>query len=122
MTSEEGSRNAVYREGYVPEELWHPWENKRYIKKENGIVQAESTKSVLDVRSSPKPPKYNLLVDMDQPFHQPHLQNFFDAIRGKAKLNCPGEIGYETAVAVLKVNEAVEAARRLDFKPEDFLV
>ncbi|OPZ96077.1 MAG: 1,5-anhydro-D-fructose reductase [Planctomycetes bacterium ADurb.Bin412] len=122
MTSEEGSRNAVYREGYVPEELWNPWENKRYIKKENGIAQAEPSKSVLDVRSSPKPPKYNLLVDMDQPFHQPHLQNFFDSIRGKAKLNCPGEIGYETAVAVLKVNEAVEAARRLDFKPEDFLV
>ena len=122
MTSEEGSRNAVYREGYVPEELWNPWENKRYIKKENGIAQAEPSKSVLDVRSSPKPPKYNLLVDMDQPFHQPHLQNFFDSIRGKAKLNCPGEIGYETAVAVLKFNEAVEAARRLDFKPEDFLV
>ena len=37
-----------------------------------------------------------------------------------AKLNCPAEIGYETAVTVLKVNEAVEAAKRLDFKPEEF--
>jgi len=38
---------------------------------------------------------------MDRPHHQPHLENFFDAIRGKANLNCPAEIGYETAVTVL---------------------
>ena len=28
----------------------------------------------------------------------------------------------ETAVMVLKVNEAVEAARRLEFKPDEFKV
>jgi hypothetical protein len=43
-------------------------------------------------------------------------------VRGKNKLNCPAEIGYETAVTVLKVNEAVEARARLEFKPEDFEV
>jgi hypothetical protein len=37
-------------------------------------------------------------------------------------LNCPAEVGYETAVTVLKVNEAAEAGRRLEFKPEDFVV
>jgi hypothetical protein len=57
-----------------------------------------------------------------KPYHQPHLENFFDAIKGKAKLNCPGEIGYETAVTVLKVNEAIEAGRKLEFKPGDFEV
>ena len=50
------------------------------------------------------------------------LQNFFDAVRGKAKLNCPAEIGYESAVSVLKVNEAIEAKSRLAFKPEDFRI
>ncbi|MBC8468463.1 MAG: Gfo/Idh/MocA family oxidoreductase [Planctomycetes bacterium] len=59
-------------------------------------------------------------VEMNKPFHQPHLENFFDAIRGKARLNCPAEVGYETAVAVLKVNEAAEAGRKLDFKPAEF--
>ena len=57
---------------------------------------------------------------MRKPYHQPHLENFFDAVRGRSKLNCPGEIGYETAVTVLKVNEAVEAQKRLEFKPSDF--
>jgi len=37
-------------------------------------------------------------------------------------LNCPAEIGYETAVAVLKVNQAVEAGRKLTFRPEEFHV
>jgi len=63
-----------------------------------------------------------LPVKMNKPYHQPHLENFFDAIRGKVELNCPAKIGYETAVAVLKVNEAVEAARKLNFKPEEFKV
>ena len=49
-----------------------------------------------------------------------HMQNFFDAIRGKAKLNCPAEVGFESAVTVLKVNEAIEAKQRLSFRPEDF--
>jgi len=63
-----------------------------------------------------------LPVKMNKPYHQPHLENFFDAIRGKAELNCPAEVGYQTAVAVLKVNEAVQAGRKLKFKPEDFVV
>ncbi len=48
--------------------------------------------------------------------------NFFDSIRSRAKLNCRAEIGYETAVTVLKVNEAVEKACRLEFKPEEFII
>ena len=39
------------------------------------------------------------------------LVNFFESIRGNAKLNCPGEIGYETAV---KVNEAIAAGRKIE--------
>ena len=61
-----------------------------------------------------------LLRKLTRSVHQPHLENFFDAIRGKAKLNCPGEVGYETAVAVLKANEAIEEGKKLNFKPEDF--
>jgi hypothetical protein len=56
----------------------------------------------------------------DKPYHQPHLKNFFDAVRGKARLNCPAEVGYETAVAVLKVNAAAEAGRKLNFSPAEF--
>ena len=63
-----------------------------------------------------------LPVEMNKPYHQPHLENFFDAIRGKTELNCPVETGYKTAVAVLKINEAVEAGRKQKFKPDEFVV
>ena len=53
---------------------------------------------------------------------QPHLENFFDAIRGQAKLTCPAEVGYEAVVTALKANEAAEVGRRLEFKPEEFVV
>jgi hypothetical protein len=59
---------------------------------------------------------------LKDPYHQPHLENFFDSIRGTAKLNCPAEVGYESAVTVLKVNDAIEAKARLSFRPEDFEV
>jgi predicted dehydrogenase len=63
-----------------------------------------------------------LLAEIKKPVHQLHLENFFDAIRGGGKLSCPGEIGYETAVSVLKANDAVEAGKKLEFKPEEFRV
>jgi len=80
---------------------------------------------LLVVDESPPPRNLSSLklpVEMKQPYHQPHLENFFDAIRRRTELNCPAQVGYETAVAVLKVNEAVQAGRKLEFKPEDFKV
>ena len=39
-----------------------------------------------------------------------HLENFFAAVKAgdKKMLNCPGEVGYDTAVTVLSVIPAVE--------------
>lgn len=118
----EGPRGAVYRERWIDEAQWHPYEDQRLIKLVKEKAEPEEAKSVLDVRSTPKPPKYDLLVEMKKPFHQPHLENFFAAIRGQEELNCPGEIGYETAVAVLRVNDAVASGRRLGFHANDFKV
>jgi predicted dehydrogenase len=58
----------------------------------------------------------------EKAIHQLHLENFLDAIRNGTPLTCPGEVGYETAVTVLRVNDAIEARRALDFAPEDFHV
>ena len=59
-------------------------------------------------------------IEFNDPFHKPHLENFFDAVRGKTKLNCPAELGFETAVAVLKVNQAITSGRKLTFAAKDF--
>jgi len=124
VISEAAGRGTVYREAWLPATNWEKWVKMGFIK-EPVEPEAEKTAgdAVLDVRESPKPPSYEIPVTMDnKPYHQPHLENFFDAIRGKTQLNCPAEVGYETAVTVLKVNEAVEAGRALEFKPGDFVV
>ncbi|MFH1718164.1 MAG: Gfo/Idh/MocA family oxidoreductase [Planctomycetota bacterium] len=123
MISEAAGRTTIYREAWVPADNWEKWLKMGYIKepakKEEEAKPASD--AVLDVRESPKPPSYDIPVTMEgKPYHQPHLENFFDAIRGKAKLNCPAEIGYETAATVLKVNEAIAAGKRLEFAPGEF--
>ena len=123
ITERPVSRCGVYREDGIAEAKWDKWVKKGYLKKTEGLNQTESEDTVGEVRPpSPKPAKYDMLVEVDKPFHQSHLENFFDSIRGKAVLNCPAEVGYQTAVAVLKVNEAVQAGRKLEFKPDEFAV
>jgi predicted dehydrogenase len=123
LVSERASRCRVYRETWVDATKWEPWTRKGYL---GEAVEPEkkplAPATALDSRESVPPPCYQLPVQVDKLIHQPHLENFFDAIRGKARLTCPPEIGYETAVTVLKVNEAAEAGRRLEFKPEEFVV
>ena len=121
--SESGGRGAVYPEPgaelaarlteFVKKSILSAPKEQEQPKVEAGAA--------LDVRETPLPPAFGIPVTLDnKPYHQPHLENFFNAVRGKAKLNCPAEVGYETAVTVLKVNDAVEAAKRLEFKPEEF--
>ncbi|MCD6174176.1 MAG: Gfo/Idh/MocA family oxidoreductase [Planctomycetes bacterium] len=123
MVSESAGRGSVYRENWVLEEEWQKWVDKGYITKSEGLPAKKDADedAVLDVREgSYAPAEYKIPVKMDVPYHQPHLVNFFNTVRGTEKLNCPGEIGYETAATVLKVNEAVAQKKRLEFKPEDF--
>lgn len=124
LISEASNRGSIYREGWVNEAKWDPWVSKGYIKKAKGlkVVDDKNKEAVLDVRESIPAAEYKLPIELIDPYHQPHLMNFFNAIRGTEKLNCPAEIGYETAVTVLKVNEAVSKAARLDFKEEDFQI
>jgi len=121
VVSESAGQNKIYREKWVLETKWEKWVKLGVIK-EPAKAEETKTDAVLDSRETIPAPSYELPVAFNDPYHQPHLKNFFDAIRGKAKLNCPAEIGYETAVAVLKVNEAIEKGCKLEFKPEEFSV
>jgi hypothetical protein len=112
----------LYRDPNAP--AWDEWVQKGYVsapKEPPPKAQTESG-AVADVRESVAPDQHTVPVSLRDPYHQPHLQNFFDAVRGKAKLNCPAEIGYESAVSVLKVNEAIEAKCRLPFTSDDFKI
>ncbi len=118
--SESSGRSNVYPDpANAPD--WDKWVKLNFLE---APVEEEKPEAdaIVDLRESPTPPSYGIPAKMDKPYHQPHLENFFDAVRGKGKLNCPAEIGYESAATVLKVNDAVKKGCKLDFKPEEFKV
>jgi predicted dehydrogenase len=119
--SEVNYPGLLYRDPNAP--AWDEWVQKGWVTAPKiAEKKAAEEGAVLDVRESVAPDQHKVPVVLRDPYHQPHLQNFFDSIRGTATLHCPSEIGYETAVTVLKVNEAIDAKERLSFRPEDFEV
>jgi len=119
--SEANFSGSIYREVSAP--AWDEWVQKGYIAApKEQEVKSEESETALDVRESVAPDEHRIPIELTDPYHKPHLENFFNAIRGTAKLNCPAEVGYETAVTVLKVNQAIEANQRLAFDPEEFKI
>jgi len=117
--------NNVYREKATAPE-WTQWGEKGLIKRvEDTAAKVEEKKNTeVDARlaASPPPETWEIPVVLEKAIHQPHLENFFEAIQKGTKLNCPAEVAYRSTVAVLKVNEAVAAQKRLEFKPEEYKV
>ena len=132
--SEDSHKCRLYAEGHLKKDKigdhpWKPWVDKKYIVQfeDPAAEKPKETKSEMDAileiyGPSPKPTQFLLTLTKDPPYHRPHLENFFDAIRRGTPLNCPPEVAYETAVTVLTVNDAVAAGKRIDFKPEEFKV
>ena len=118
VISESAGRGAAYREPAAPD--WDKWVSLGYLNAPASEIKKPQTDAVLDVRETLAPPSFELPVKFSDPYHKPHLENFFNAVRGKEKPNCPPELGYETAVTVLKVNEAVESGKKIILSPREF--
>jgi len=131
VIGEDPTKGGLRREDEAPEA---PWEKDLpkvgeaaapaapAPKAEEGDA-ADAEEGITIKHSVPAPGRYFQPITVegeDKPVHMWHLENFFDAIRKGTPLNCPGEVGFETAVSILRVNEAVEAQKRITFAPEEF--
>ena len=56
-----------------------------------------------------------------KPIHMYHIENFFNAVMGKAKLNCDAEHAYAAEAAVFKARDAIKEGP-LEFSESDFVV
>jgi len=135
VISEDATKGGIRREYSSKEADW-----EKELRKTLGAAEkakseqqeksgaGETADDESDIKTShsvPDPGRYYPPIPAPLPpktEHQPHLENFFHAIRGAEKLNCPGEIGYETAVSILRANEAVAAGKKLTFSPDEFKV
>lgn len=119
--------NTVQRElraGGLTDQEWQKFIDKGWILPSEGDkIKKEVTKDIaVDTRISAQANGNALAVTMNKPAHMPHLENFFAACRHGAALNCPAELAYESAVAVLAANVSADSHQTHYFKPEDFKV
>ncbi len=111
--------NWAMREAHAPE--WDSLVKDGLLLSEAPAIQKIDTRNVfVDVRVTAEAGRWPIPVDLAKPAHQPHLENFFSAVRLGTPLSCPASLAYESAVAVLKVNEAVRTRSLIRFRPEQF--
>jgi predicted dehydrogenase len=124
--SELNKKTIVGKEKHVAPGEWDKWVKAGVLKKVESLEKKEEAPppdgAVVDSRETPGLEPWDMPIELLKPYHQYHLENFFSAILHGTSLNCPPELGYESAVAVLTVNKAVEAGKIIHFKPEDFKV
>ncbi len=111
--------NWAMREAHAPE--WDSLVKDGLLLSEAQPIQKVDTRNIiLDVRVTAEAGRWPLPIELAKPPHQPHLEDFFSAIRRGTPLSCPAELAFESAVAVLRVNDVVKSRTLSPFRPEQF--
>lgn len=122
--SENPALTKLFRENNAPE--WTPLIEKGIIGK--GDETAANVK-VADSRESKALVSYGFPATVPgyepdvakKPIHMYHVENFFNAVMGKEKLNCSADHAFEAEAAVFKARDAIEKGP-LEFSASDFVV
>lgn len=121
VVSEDTAMGQVFRETIAKKREWED-ESEKIESMGREAITLKIGESRRKKGGEADPEVLKMEEDAQKPIHQPHLENFFKAITDGTALNCPGETGYETCVAVLKANEAVAAGQRIEFDPKEFVI
>lgn len=113
--SEDPAICAIYREARATAVSWDDLAQKGYVKAKP--LAADTAK--VDVRETAALAEYEIPVFFNKPPHQPHIENFLNAIRGTAKLNCPADEAFSSEYVIHKANEAVDAQKKISISEEE---
>jgi predicted dehydrogenase len=115
--SEDPALTSIYREARAPS--WDGLEQKGFIKPKTSGMAASSDAVKVDVRETAQLAEYEIPVFFNKPPHQPHLENFFNSIRGTAKLNCPADEAFASEYVIHKANEAIPLQKAIAITPQE---
>ena len=122
--SENPKYSVINREAAAPP--WDNWVSRHYLAPLKAPAKsdddASSADDKVDARETAELAGYYLPVVLTKAIHQPHLENFFNAVRGKGTLNCPADEAFKSEMAVFKAIEAVESRTLVTCQPSDFTV
>jgi predicted dehydrogenase len=113
--SENPSITKLYREDNSPKD-WDALVGKNYLRA-SATAAAVADDDKVDVRETAPLLQYDIPVTFSKKIHQPHLENFFNAIRGTAKLNCPADEAFRSEYIIHKANEAIPLEKRIAITP-----
>ena len=111
--SENPKLSTVFREARA--QSWDEWVSRHYLRAQTAPPsETPEDGAKVDVRETAALASYDIPVSFSKAIHQPHLENFFNAIRGTAKLNCPADEAFSSEYIIHKANEAIAARRTID--------
>ena len=114
--SERSAYTKIYREpGSAPS--WEPLVQQGWLKKAAAAGPTDSSDAIASYASA-APEAFALPGDLNEPPHQPHLANFFSAVRGEAKLNCDAREALESEAPIYWVNPAALRNETIVFTEE----
>ncbi|MGA0853468.1 MAG: Gfo/Idh/MocA family oxidoreductase [Luteolibacter sp.] len=118
--SERSAYTNIYRESSAPS--WDELVSRGFLKRQAAAApQAQSSDAIASYESA-APEAYALPGDLSKPPHQPHLENFFEAVRGKAKLNCDARHAFESEAPIYWVNPSALSREPINFTAEHLSV
>jgi predicted dehydrogenase len=129
--SEISSNSAIYREDGAPK--WDDLVTRGFLKLKPAPPKPAPSAGAVAAYESAAPEAFELPGDLayitlkdgktvPKPAHQPHLENFFASVRGKAKLNCDARHAFESEAPIFWVNPSALSKQPIDFTSEHLSV
>ena len=118
--SEIASNSAIYREDSAP-----PWDdlvNRGILKRTPAPPKPAASEGAVASYASAAPEIFELPGGFAKPAHQAHLENFFNALRGKAKLNCDARHAFEAEAPIYWVNPSALSHQPIVFTADQLSV
>jgi predicted dehydrogenase len=114
--SENPNYTSVFREAHAPS--WEEYIRLHYLAQDKAAPAPDQEKKV-DARETAALVAYKIPIVLTKAIHQPHLENFFGAVRGQNKLNCPADEAFASEYVIFKASEAIAAEKKLFINPSD---
>jgi len=118
--SEIAGNSAIYREDGAPS--WDDFVKRGILKKGYAPPPPPPSTDAVAAYESVAPEVYELPGGFNKPAHQPHLENFFAAVLGKAKLNCDARHAFESEAPIFWVNPSALSKQPIEFTSEHLSV
>lgn len=115
--SEREAYTNIYKESGADGAKWNELVSRGILKKEAAGVAAGGSDAIASYESAP-PDAYALPGGLNKPPHQPHIENFLNAIRGEAELTCDARHALESEAPIYWVNPAAEGDGIIRFTEE----